>query len=122
MERRLNARRPRRSLPFSSGACEDAMTCTVTFRSVVLTRESRGWRVLNAPKVGAFLPDMEANPLHTQPGGREFLRVDDDVITLRGWDRRTVVYRLRAPNAPAPKGTRLGDKVYDDLDEGASAA
>lgn len=98
------------------------MTCTVTFRSVVLTRESRGWRVLNAPKVGAFLPDMEANPLHTQPGGREFLRVDDDVITLRGWDRRTVVYRLRAPNAPAPKGTRLGDKVYDDLDEGASAA
>jgi len=98
------------------------MATTITFRSVVLTRESRGWRVLNAPKVGAFLPDMRDNPLHTQPGGRAFMRIDDDLITLRGWDHRTVVYRLRAPTAPAPKGTRLGDKIYDDLDEGASAA
>lgn len=97
------------------------MHITLSRTAVVLARVPRGWRVLNAPLVGAFLPDMRQSPLRCQPDGREFLHVEEDLVTLRGWDGRTVVYRLRAPNAFV-RTVRLGDKVYDDLDEHAESA
>lgn len=85
-------------------------------QAVVIVVTPRGPRVTNAAAVVKFPRDIRRVRARN-PRMRRLFTVRGDTFTFRGWDGRTVVYRMRPRSAEDVfERSITADKVYDDLD------